>query len=189
MVDPTLKLRIWARFRWSWGDSAVGLHGMSRSLRHRQINLGNGLGHSFNNNLAQLKGTISPLGAWTRLFPRGAGRADGTASLPNSKSTHLLQRNCSWCRWSQEAQFPGGGAQAKPSRHQPGCQEALCISGGFCLSEAKTNKQKQLLDLENVPENPAKDWGEGWAGDGELGSGLTSPEPCQPPLGADTNSI
>lgn len=30
-------------------------------------------------------GVISPLGAWTRLFPGGAGRGEGTASLPNSK--------------------------------------------------------------------------------------------------------
>lgn len=31
----------------------------------------------------------------------------------------------------------------------------------FCLSEAKTNKQNQFLDLENVPENPAKGGGGG----------------------------
>lgn len=140
MADPTLKVWIWAQLGGSWGDSAAGLRGVSASLGHGQIGLGTGLCRSFNNNLAQIKGTISPLGAWTRLFPRGAGRADGTASLPNSRSTHFLQRNRSWCRWSQEAQFPGGGAQAKRSGHWPGCREALCISGGF-LSVRSQNKQ------------------------------------------------
>lgn len=56
--------------------------------------------------------------------------------------------------------------------------ETLPLTRLLSPSGAKTNRQNQLLDLEKVPETPAR--GDGGGGGGRVVSGLSSHEPGQP---------
>ena len=111
-------------------------------------------------------------------FRGGAGRGEGTKSLPSSTSTHFLQRNHMPCHRSQEPQLPGNSIQARRPRHWSGCQETLPLMRLLSPLGAKTNRQNQVLDLEKVPETQAR--GDGGGGGGRVVSGLSSHEPGQP---------